>query len=150
MGRAAICDCGYIRIWHGVDGPDASKHLFDIYSFHHIIHGFIFFAATNFIINRHMPGWGLFVGTLIECVWEISENTDQLIQRYRDATISLTYSGDTVVNSLADFGAMWFGFWLAYRLPVWATLILALLFEVGSYILISDSLAVTIFNLLFH
>ena len=60
---------------------------------------------------------------MLEGGWEILENTDMVINRYREATIALDYYGDSVLNSLSDIGAMVLGFVLAARLPVWTIVV---------------------------
>ena len=42
-----------------------------------------------------------------------------MINRYREATIALGYSGDSVINSVFDVLFMLLGFVFAWRLPVW-------------------------------
>ncbi|HYD36505.1 MAG TPA: DUF2585 family protein, partial [Allosphingosinicella sp.] len=130
MGRPAICACGEVKLWVGtVNGPDNSQHLADWYAPSHIIHGFLFYWLGWLFLRRNPPGDRVLAAVLIEAGWEILENSPIIIDRYREATIALGYTGDTVINSAADIGWMVVGFAVARRLPVWATIALAVAFE---------------------
>lgn len=145
MGRVAICKCGTVKFWHGiVQSSENSQHLMDWYTFSHVLHGLIFYAVLTFLLPRASWAAKLAAAVALEAGWEIIENTEMVINRYRSATISLDYFGDSVVNSLMDNVAMVVGFLLAMFLPVGASVGLGVGFEVFMAWMIRDNLLLNV------
>jgi hypothetical protein len=149
MGREPICTCGHVKLWHGqIMSGENSQHLTDWYTPSHILHGILFYGALAVLFARLAAGWRLAIATAVEVGWELVENTDALIERYRGVTASLDYFGDSVINSVSDTVAMVAGFWLARIAPVWVSVAVAVGFEVLTAIVIRDGLALNVLMLL--
>lgn len=128
MGHPQICKCDYVLLWAGnPNSSDNSQHLTDWYSFSHIIHGFIFyFLLWLFPATRKLSFFNkLAIAIFVESFWEVLENTPFIINRYRAATISLDYFGDSVINSVFDTLFMIVGYFATYKLPVWSIVVTA-------------------------
>jgi hypothetical protein len=149
MGRHPICTCGTIGLWVGErDSPSTSQMLIDWYSLSHIVHGLIFYALLWLVARRWPVGWRFIAAVLVEAAWEVIENTPMVIDRYRETTAALGYSGDSVINSVSDMAMMCVGFVIARKLPTWASVVLLVALEVIPLFVIRDNLTLNIWNLL--
>ena len=149
MGRVPICTCGRVALWHGVVlSAENSQQLTDWYTFTHIVHGVLFYGALALLVPRQPFATRLLLALCVEGVWEMIENSPAVIDRYREATISLDYYGDSILNSVGDIGAMALGFWFAARLPRWASVACVVVVELSLAWIIRDNLTLNIVMLL--
>ncbi len=145
LGRTPICTCGYVKFWESnAFGSGNSQHLSDWYTPSHIVHGFLFYLFAWAVMRRASVIWRFAVAVFIEATWEVVENTSWIIEYYRGNTVSLSYYGDSIINSVFDTLWMALGFVLAWRLPVFATIALALALEALAAYVIRDNLTLNI------
>lgn len=148
-GRLWICACGTIKLWVGnTCTSDNSQHILDPFSFTHVLHGVVFFWIIAWLGARLRSSWQLVLAIALEGAWEIFENTNFIINRYRTATAALGYTGDTVVNSIGDILCCLAGFLIARRLGFVRSLILFVLIELVLMVWINDSLLLQILMLI--
>lgn len=149
MGRAPWCSCGSPVPWSwDVWSTHNSQHVLDPYAFTHVLHGLAFFGGLWVLAGTRVPiAWRGAAAAMLESGWEILENSPIVIERYRAATISLDYFGDSVANSMADVACCLLGFWIASKLPWKVTL--AVFFVTESVLLwwVHDSLLLNILQL---
>ena len=154
MGRPFISNSGTVKLWHAeVVSSENSQHLSDWYSFSHIVHGFILFFLL-WLISKKIPqirkfSVGFVIAVVMESIWEVIENTDFIINRYREATIALDYFGDSIINSTSDILFMSLGFMMASRLSVLASVSFVAASELMLAIVIRDNLALNILMLIY-
>ncbi len=148
IGRPPICTCGTIELW-GASGPEQSQMLADWYSASHLVHGFLFFGALWLAAGKQISvGWRFVIALVFEATWEVIENTPMVIDRYREATVALGYTGDSILNSASDIAMMAVGFLLARRLPLWSTVAVVIALELIPLIVIRDNLTLNVLMLL--
>jgi hypothetical protein len=148
-GRPPLCPCGHVRFWTAnVHGPENSQQIADWYTLSHVVHGLLFYAALWVVARRWPAGARLIVATAIEAGWELLENSPIIIDRYRAATVSYGYSGDSILNSMSDIGWMVLGFLIARRLPAAGSVVLGVTLELAALAEIRDNLTLNILMLI--
>jgi hypothetical protein len=149
QGRLWWCACGQPNLWAGdTKSSHNSQHVFDPYSLTHVLHGVIFYGLLTWGLPRMSLAWRLALAVSLEAGWEVFENTELVIQRYRTATLALGYQGDTVANSLGDVVSCAIGFLLARRLRIRYSVALFVAIEVVLLFWIRDSLLLNIVMLI--
>jgi len=150
MGRVWWCGCGQRNLWAGdIWSKHCSQHLLDPYTFTHISHGLLFYCLLAVFAKNLNRAQRFFIAVLVECGWEVLENSPLIINRYRSVTIALDYFGDSIVNALADIGACALGFAIVFRLGWRVALVLLAVMELLLLIFIRDNLLLNIVMLLY-
>jgi hypothetical protein len=151
LGQPPICTCGSIKLWEGVVlSSGNSQHLTDWYTFSHVIHGILFYCAAWLLFPKTPWYARLMLAVGVESMWEMIENTPWVINHYREQALAQGYMGDSILNSVSDTIAMLFGFFLAFRLPVWVVVALSLCMEVFVGYMIRDNLTLNVINLIYQ
>jgi hypothetical protein len=145
QGRSWWCACGGLSPWAGdIWTSHCSQHLFDPYSFTHVLHGLVLYGLLAWAFPKMSLTWQLCIAMALEAGWEVFENSNFTIERYREMTMTLAYTGDSIANSLGDVFSCVVGFLLARRLGVWGSVGLFLATEAVLLLWIRDSLLLNI------
>lgn len=126
-----------------------SQHLFDPYTFTHVLHGVLFFWLTGLIFAKLNLGWRFLIGIVAEAGWEVLENTNYIIEKYRENTASLDYFGDSITNSVGDIVACAAGFWIAVKVGWWKSLVFFILVELVLLVWIRDGFLLNVLMLIY-
>ena len=120
------------------NGPLTSQALFDPYTFTHFEHGLYYSTIVRLLGLSN----GLSLALAVETLWEIAENSNWGIKRYR--TAGYTYAGDSIANSLMDVLAMCVGYYLADTyLSTTVSVVLAVVVDWLMYYYFNDSFVQT-------
>ncbi len=149
QGRVWWCKFGDLAPYiNDAWSQHTSQHLFDPYSFTHILHGVIFFWFSYPIFSKLSNSRRFLISVFVEAAWESLENTNFIIDKYRENTASLDYFGDSIFNSVGDVIACAIGFWIALKLGWRRSLALFILTEIVLIFWIHDSLLINIILLI--
>lgn len=149
QGRMWLCSCARLRLWVGNTwSPENSQQFLDPYSFTHLLHGFIFCGLLASIIPRLPLAWRLWLAVSFEALWEVVENTNHIIERYRGVTAAIGYQGDTIFNSLGDILSFGVGFMLARHLGFRRSVLVFVVTEAVLLVWIRDSLILNVIMLI--
>jgi len=148
LGRHIVSDSG-VGVWAGAWTRHTSQWIADPYTFSHLLHGIFFYWLLLPTRRRLSVESRFLIASLIEATWEIVENTPYVIDRYRAATASLDYYGDSVLNSTFDLIAAMAGFWLAWKYDWKWVLLLVVAIELASAYFVRDNLTLNVLMLFF-
>jgi hypothetical protein len=149
-GRSFFSNSGKILFWVGdVNSPETSQQICDPYSFTHILHGVVFFWILLKFAGQISLKARFILAFAFEAIWEIIENSEFVIKRYREATISLGYEGDTILNSISDIVMCSIGFWIAHKLGLKRSLLFFVIIEIFLILWVKDSLCINIIMLIY-
>ncbi|MDP1668876.1 DUF2585 family protein [Phaeovulum sp.] len=144
-GRALVCGCGSVRLFSAAaETAEVSQQFTDWYTPSHLVHGLLLYGAAWLALPHLALAWRMVAAVAVEALWEVIENADPIIGRFRAEAAELGAVGDTVLNAEGDILAMVAGFWLARLLPVWASAALAVALELLAFWAIGDGLVLIV------
>ncbi len=148
MGQPLWCRCGGLSPWSwDIWSSHNSQHLVDPYFFTHVLHGVVLCGLLYWLPGRVSEASRFLTAVILEAGWEILENSPTIIERYRAATISKDYFGDSIMNSAGDLIACIVGYLLARRLGFRNSIVFFLLTELILLLTIRDSLLLNVLML---
>jgi len=151
QGRIWWCKTGDLAVYinQAWNSSHTSQHLFDPYTFTHVLHGVLAFWLAGLLLKRLDIRWRFVAGIAGEAAWESLENSSYIIEKYRENTASLDYFGDSIMNSVGDVLACAIGFAIAAKLGRWKSLAFFVLVELALLFWIRDGLLLNILMLIY-
>lgn len=151
QGRLWWCKSGDLApyINDAWNSSHTSQHLFDPYTFTHVLHGVLFFWLITLAFSRLTGAWQTAIAVCLECAWEVLENSSFVIDKYRENTASLDYFGDSIMNSAGDVAACALGFAIAAALGRQRSLLFFIAVELILLFWIRDGLLLNIVMLIY-
>lgn len=151
QGRRWWCACGSLVPWSGdVRSTHTSQHLVDAYSVTHVLHGVVFCGVVRWLFPRLSRGWTLTIVVAVEALWELFENSQFVIERFRAATLAPGHNGDTIANSVVDIVACGVGVLLARRIGLRRSIVLFVIAELVLLFWIRDGLTLILLMSIHH
>src|SRR5262249_14176091 len=84
MGRKLWGTSGVAGLWSGdIWSSHNSQFLFDPYTFTHVTHGVLLYGLLAVVANSLPISTRLVLAVVLESAWEVFENTNLVIERYR-------------------------------------------------------------------
>lgn len=145
-GRPAWCKTGP-ALWSAAWTHCTSQNFLDPYSFTHMLHGVIFFWALRPLSNHVPLAWRLAIAMSLEIGWEVVENSPWVIERYRQDTASLDYTGDSILNAVGDLFSTIVGFAAAARFTWKVSAALFAVIELALLFFVRDNLTLNVWML---
>src|SRR5687768_1251443 len=95
QGRIWWCKLGDYAIYvnDAWNSSHTSQHFLDPYTFTHVLHGVLFFWLARLLFSKLSAAWQFFIAIFVEAAWEVLENTNYVVEKYRENTASLDYFG---------------------------------------------------------
>jgi hypothetical protein len=151
QGRIWWCKSGdwVVYVHQAWNSSHTSQHLFDPYTFTHVLHGVLAFWLSGVLLKRFEMNWWFVAAIVGETAWEVLENSSYIIEKYRENTASLDYFGDSIMNSVGDVLACAVGFAVAAKLGAWRSLAFFIAVEAVLLLWIRDGLMLNILMLIY-
>ena len=149
-GQPLICTCGTVRLWVGsVFDSGNSQHIADWYTLSHILHGVLIAFLGRWLFPRVGFNVLFLIAILSGIGWEILEHTDFVLDAFRATTINQGYTGDSVLNAVADYIWMMGGFFAAYAMRKRSVVAMIAALELSAAFVARDSLVLSTLMLVY-
>jgi hypothetical protein len=142
--------CNYgLGFWTVAWTRCSSQHFLDPYALTHILHGIIFYWLLYPLASKISLPWRLIGALALEIGWELLENSPPVVERYRQDTAALDYTGDSIINAVGDVVTTVIGFVCASQFSWKVSLAVFIVLELGLLYFIRDNLTLNVFMLFF-